>query len=62
MQAKTGWISGASAISGVCETLAGRRFAFSILVRYPASLSGMNRYCFKPMQDQILRLLIEEEA
>jgi len=62
VHAKTGWISGASAIAGVCETLAGRRFAFSILVRYPASISGLNRYCFKPMQDQILRLLVEEEA
>jgi PBP4 family serine-type D-alanyl-D-alanine carboxypeptidase len=58
--AKTGWIRGASALSGVCRTLAGDELAFSILVDYPPSLGGLNTRCFKPMQDELLTRLVEE--
>ena len=60
VRAKTGWISGASSISGVLETLDGEELVFSILVGYPASAGGLNTRCFKPMQDEILDRLVRE--
>jgi len=56
--AKTGWIAGTSALSGVCLTLDGRTLAFSILVDYPPALGGMNTRGFKPMQDELCRILV----
>ncbi len=60
VRAKTGWISGVSALSGLAETAAGGEFVFSILVEYPPEAGGLNTSCFKPMQDEILALLVGE--
>lgn len=55
VRAKTGWIRGASALSGFL--LAGERsFCFAILVDYPPALGGFNRRC-KAAQDRILAAL-----
>lgn len=56
--AKTGWITGASSISGLCLTEAGHELVFSILVSYPAQLGGLNTRCFKPMQDALIQSLV----
>jgi D-alanyl-D-alanine carboxypeptidase/D-alanyl-D-alanine-endopeptidase (penicillin-binding protein 4) len=56
--AKTGFIGGVSALSGLVESAAGPRYAFSILVEYPAT-DGLNNSCWKPMQDRICTLLAE---
>lgn len=52
VHAKTGWIEGTGSLSGYVETLGGRWLCFSILVDYP-KVSGLNKYCWKPMQDRI---------
>ena len=53
VRGKTGWISGASALSGVVLNDAGEaRLAFSILVNYPR-VGGLNTKAWKPMQDAI---------
>ncbi|MFN0243650.1 MAG: D-alanyl-D-alanine carboxypeptidase/D-alanyl-D-alanine-endopeptidase [Planctomycetota bacterium] len=52
VHAKTGFIAGTSALSGVLDTASGERLVFSILVEYPA-FDGLNRSCWKPMQDAI---------
>ena len=58
VQAKTGFISGVSALSGVAKSDAGPEYVFSILVEYPP-LGGLNTSCWKPMQDRICELLVE---
>jgi D-alanyl-D-alanine carboxypeptidase/D-alanyl-D-alanine-endopeptidase (penicillin-binding protein 4) len=58
VHAKTGFIGGVSALSGVVESQAGPRYAFSILVEYPVA-DGLNTSCWKPMQDEICTLLAE---
>lgn len=60
--AKTGWIAGTSALSGVAFPLDGRTLVFSILIDYPPSVGGMNTHCFKPMQDRMCSILVEEEV
>jgi D-alanyl-D-alanine carboxypeptidase/D-alanyl-D-alanine-endopeptidase (penicillin-binding protein 4) len=57
VHAKTGWIGGASALSGFVETAQGKRLVFSILVSYPRE-SGLNTSCWKPMQDAICAALV----
>lgn len=52
VRAKTGFIAGTSALSGILEAVDGRRLVFSILVEYPPA-EGLNRTCWKPMQDAI---------
>lgn len=52
VHAKTGFIGGTSALSGVLDTTSGERLVFSILVEYP-TFDGLNRSCWKPMQDAI---------
>jgi D-alanyl-D-alanine carboxypeptidase/D-alanyl-D-alanine-endopeptidase (penicillin-binding protein 4) len=52
VRAKTGFIAGTSALSGVLKAIDGRRLVFSILVEYPPA-NGLNRSCWKPMQDAI---------
>lgn len=58
IRAKTGFIAGVSALSGVVESLAGPAYAFSILVEYP-KVSGLNTHCWKPMQDELCARLAE---
>ena len=57
VQAKTGWIAGTSALSGIATALDGREQVFSILVNYP-DVDGLNTSCWKPMQDEICALLV----
>ncbi len=59
VRAKTGWIAGASALSGFASTDGGETIAFSILVHYP-NVGGLNTSCWKPMQDGICKVLVEE--
>jgi len=56
VRAKTGFIGGTSALSGVVETESGRTLVFSILVEYPV-MDGLNARVWKPMQDRICKLL-----
>lgn len=56
--AKTGWISGVSALSGIVLDGEERELIFSILVEYPR-LGGLNRTCWKPLQDELCALLAE---
>lgn len=58
VHAKTGFIRGASALSGYVATLEGRQLAFSILVSYPR-LDGLNTAAWKPMHDAIAVALAE---
>ncbi len=58
VRAKTGFIDGTSALSGVAYALDGRVFVFSILVNYP-DFGGLNPSCWKPMQDEICVELVE---
>ena len=57
VRAKTGFIEGTSALSGFAESLGGRRYAFSILVSYPAH-GGLNTSCWKPMGDEICERIV----
>lgn len=52
VHAKTGFINGTGALSGLVETRAGKRLVFSILVEYP-TIEGLNKRCWKPMEDAI---------
>lgn len=56
VHAKTGFIGGTSALSGLLETTDGHTLVFSILVEYP-NVDGLNRNCWKPMQDAICEVL-----
>jgi serine-type D-Ala-D-Ala carboxypeptidase/endopeptidase (penicillin-binding protein 4) len=60
VQAKTGFIAGTSALSGLARDRAGRELVFSILVNYP-ELDGLNSSCWKPMQDALCELLVGVE-
>lgn len=61
VRAKTGFIGGTSALSGLVETRAGRTLVFSILVDYPRR-DGLNTNCWKPMQDALCKLLAGWDA
>jgi len=59
--AKTGWVEGASALSGLVQTKGGDQVVFSILVDYP-SYPGLNPSVFKPMQDELCEILAGFQA
>jgi D-alanyl-D-alanine carboxypeptidase len=59
VHAKTGWISGASALAGIARADGDRVVLFSILVSYPRELGGLNTRVFKPMQDELVLALLE---
>ena len=61
VRAKTGFIGGTSALSGLVVTRNGRKLVFSILVDYP-KFDGLNSSCWKPMQDAICKLLAGWDA
>jgi D-alanyl-D-alanine carboxypeptidase/D-alanyl-D-alanine-endopeptidase (penicillin-binding protein 4) len=56
VRAKTGFIAGTSALSGILETRDGRTLVFSILVEYPPT-DGLNKRHWKPMQNAICKEL-----
>lgn len=61
VRAKTGFIGGTSALSGVVDRVDGTRIAFSILVEYPV-FDGLNRSVWKPMQDAMVRAIAGEDG
>jgi D-alanyl-D-alanine carboxypeptidase len=56
--AKTGWISGVSALSGYLVPEHGRPSVFSILIEYPSELGGLNTGAWKPLQDELVLLFL----
>ena len=56
VRAKTGWVRGASALSGVVRTRADRLFSFAILMNYDPKRSGLNR-SLKALQDRIVSIV-----
>ncbi len=56
VRAKTGFIGGTSALSGIVESDGGRMLVFSILVEYPV-MDGLNTRVWKPMQDRVCKIL-----
>jgi D-alanyl-D-alanine carboxypeptidase/D-alanyl-D-alanine-endopeptidase (penicillin-binding protein 4) len=60
VSAKTGWIEGASALSGLARAPGGREVLFSILVGYPRDAGGLNKQVLKPMQDELVLALFED--
>lgn len=56
LRAKTGFINGTSALSGMVDTGGGRTLVFSILVQYPVQ-GGLNTSVWKPMQNEICKEL-----
>ena len=56
VRAKTGWVRGASALSGVVRTRADRLLSFSILMNYDPKRSGLNR-SLKALQDRIVTIV-----
>lgn len=53
VRAKTGWIRGASSLSGVVESADGSPRWFSILMNYDRSVSGLNKH-LKKIQERIV--------
>lgn len=53
VRAKTGWIRGASALSGILERRDGSRCAFAILMNYDPKKDGLNR-SLKALQERIV--------
>ncbi|MCB9919650.1 MAG: D-alanyl-D-alanine carboxypeptidase/D-alanyl-D-alanine-endopeptidase [Planctomycetes bacterium] len=53
VRAKTGWIRGVSALSGMVLTASDEVVVFSILMNYDAGRSGLNKH-LKAMQDRIV--------
>ena len=57
VRAKTGFINGTSALSGIAMTHGHRFLVFSILVEYKPR-AGLNRSVWKPMQDRICEAIV----
>ena len=53
VRAKTGWIRGASSLSGVVERSGGDRCWFSILMNYDRSRGAMNKGLKKLQEDMV---------
>jgi D-alanyl-D-alanine carboxypeptidase len=53
VRAKTGWIRGASALSGMVERADGTRRWFSILMNYDPKQNGLNKD-LKALQEQLV--------
>jgi len=58
--AKTGFIDGTSALSGLVVRPDGRALIFSILVNYP-TIGGLNKGAWKPMQEDMVARLFAGE-
>jgi D-alanyl-D-alanine carboxypeptidase/D-alanyl-D-alanine-endopeptidase (penicillin-binding protein 4) len=58
VRAKTGWVRGASSLSGIADARSGRRYVFSILMNYDPDRNGFNRE-LKEWQDRIVNLLLD---
>lgn len=56
VHAKTGWIRGASSLSGYVETAGGERCCFAILMAYDRSRSGLNKH-LKQAQERIVQAI-----
>lgn len=53
VRAKTGWVGGASSLSGlILDERGAPRLAFAVVVAYPR-VSGINNAAWKPMQDEL---------
>jgi len=61
VHAKTGWIRGVSALSGVLERGDGSRCLFSILMNYDPGKGGLNPQ-LKALQEQIVEALDRPSA
>lgn len=61
VRAKTGWIRGASALSGVLERRDGVQVVFSILMNYDPQKSGLNQQ-LKLLQERIVEALDGEDS
>lgn len=60
VRAKTGWIRGASSLSGQLVTRSGRRLVFAMLMSYGANVDGLNSGLIKPAQDELLESLHDD--
>jgi D-alanyl-D-alanine carboxypeptidase/D-alanyl-D-alanine-endopeptidase (penicillin-binding protein 4) len=58
VRGKTGWIRGASTLTGVVTGDSGRRYVFSILMNYDPRKSGFNR-TLHDWQDQMVKVLVK---
>ncbi|MCB9887236.1 MAG: D-alanyl-D-alanine carboxypeptidase/D-alanyl-D-alanine-endopeptidase [Planctomycetes bacterium] len=56
VRAKTGWIRGASSLSGIVESADGELRYFSILMNYDPARSGFNKQC-KQLQEQMVEAI-----
>lgn len=56
VRAKTGWIAGASALSGVLETRDGQRRVFAILMNYDPGRGGLNAQ-LKKLQERMVEAM-----
>ncbi len=61
VRAKSGWIGGASSLSGFVESPGGP-LAFSIVINYPRELGGFNTSVWKPLHDAIVTELCAWEG
>ncbi len=60
VRAKTGWIRGASALSGIVEDEDGELRYFSILMNYDPARSGFNKQC-KELQERMVEAIVALE-
>lgn len=56
LRAKTGWIAGASALSGYLDDANGRRLVFSILMNYDRTKGGRNKHLKKLQEEMCLAM------